>query len=77
MNTSSIHDGIVADGADRLRKELATRPPSAAATGNGFGRRMMWVVRRLLCLASIPGLTKDGPSPYSVFHSQPKQGRDK
>jgi hypothetical protein len=74
MKTSST-DGIVADGADRLRKALESR--STGASGENIGRRIARVIRRILCLPSIQKRRTgdEGPSPYSLFGSEPKKRR--
>jgi hypothetical protein len=69
-------DGIVADGADRLRKALASKDHPGEAPRESLFRR---IVRRLLCQPSNPKRDAEGggPSPYSLFGAEPKKCRSK
>jgi hypothetical protein len=71
--------GIVADGADRLRKILPSKPQSTEASGENMVRRIARVIRRVLCLPSIPErrLNDEGPSPCSLFGSQAEYHKTK
>lgn len=65
-------NSIVADGADRLRRARASSDPQAGTKGESWARRTMDVIRRLLCLPSIPKPdSTGGPSPYSLFNTRP------